>query len=410
MAIYHLSAKLISRAGGRSSVAAAAYRSGGRLHDARQDLAHDYSRKGGVVHAEILAPDTAPAWMRDRDQLWNAVEAVEKRKDAQLAREIEVALPRELDRGGRLELLRGFVQRAFVDRGMIADIAVHEGRARDGQGQPHAHIMLTLRELTGAGFGKKARDWNAPDLLLGWREAWARDANAALERAGRSERIDHRSLPVQREEAQQQAERARSAGRDDQADDRERVAVALDREPQPKIGPAAHAMEKRGMPTERGDAFRAAQARNAERAELGGRQLELMARGRAFVSAARAQLDQLWQRAEHAMTRIRERIMGEAERPQARDRRDASDVRGGRDETEPREGPGVTEGRDGLDEAAARRAAVLGRHVAPRAQPEHDVGRERVAPDDPDRDRREAILGRHREVISKRVSERERER
>ncbi|WP_282029850.1 MobQ family relaxase [Paracoccus marcusii] len=402
MAIYHLSAKLISRAGGRSSVAAAAYRSGGRLHDARQDLAHDYSRKGGVVHAEILAPETAPEWMRDRDQLWNAVEAVEKRKDAQLAREIEVALPRELDRGGRLELLRGFVQRAFVDRGMIADIAVHEGRARDGQGQPHAHIMLTLRELTGEGFGKKARDWNAPDLLLGWREAWARDANAALERAGRSERIDHRSLPVQRDEAQQQAVRARSAGRDDQADDRERAVVALDREPQPKIGPAAHAMEKRGMTTERGDAFRAAQARNAERAELGGRQLELrlelMARGRAFVSAARAQLDQLWQRAESAMTRIRERIMREAERPRARDGRDERDVRGGRDEIEAREGPGVTEGRDGLDEAAARRAAVLGRHVAPRAQPEHDVGRERVAPDDPGRDRREAIIGRHHDT------------
>lgn len=395
MAIYHLSAKVISRAGGRSSVAAAAYRSGGRLHDARQDLAHDYSRKGGVVHAEILAPSSAPEWMRDRDQLWNAVEAVEKRKDAQLAREIEVALPRELDRGERLELLRGFVQRAFVDRGMIADIAVHEGKARDGHGQPHAHIMLTLRELTGEGFGKKARDWNAPDLLMGWREAWARDANAALKRAGRSERIDHRSLPAQRDEAHQQVERARNAGRDDQALERARVVVALDREPQPKIGPAAHAMEKRGMQTERGDAFRAAQARNAERAELGGRQLELrlelMARGRAFVSAARAQLDQLWQRAESAMTRIRERIMGEAERPQARGGRDARDVRGGRGETERRDG------RDGLDDAA-RRAAVLGRHVAPRAQPEHDAGRERVAPDDPDRGRRDAILGRHRET------------
>lgn len=303
------------------------------------------------------------------------------------------------------ELLRGFVQRAFVYRGMIADIAVHEGRARDGQGQPHAHIMLTLRELTGAGFGKKARDWNAPDLLLGWREAWARDANAALERAGRSERIDHRSLPAQRDEARQQAERARNAGQHDQADDRERVVVALDREPQPKIRPAAHAMEKRGMPTERGDAFRAAQARNAERAELGGRQLELrlelMARGRAFVSAARAQLDQLWQRAEHAMTRIRERIMGEAERPQARDGtggRDARDMHGGRGETEAREGAGVTEGRDGLDEAAARRAAVLGRHGAPREQAAPDVGRERVAPDDPNRERRQAILGRHRET------------
>lgn len=86
MAIYHLSAKVISRAGGRSSVAAAAYRTAGRLRDDRQGLEHDYSRKGGVVHSEIIAPENAPDWMRDRDQLWNAVEAVEKRRDAQLAR------------------------------------------------------------------------------------------------------------------------------------------------------------------------------------------------------------------------------------------------------------------------------------------------------------------------------------
>lgn len=403
MAIYHLSAKVISRAGGRSSVAAAAYRSGGRLHDARQGIEHDYSRKGGVVHAEILAPDIAPEWMHDRDQLWNAVEAVEKRKDAQLAREIEVALPRELDRGARLELLRGFVQRAFVDRGMIADIAVHEGKARDGQGQPHAHIMLTLRELTGEGFGKKARDWNAPDLLLGWREAWARDANAALERAGRSERIDHRSLPVQRDEAQQHVERARGSGQEDLALEQEKKVIALSREPEPKIGPSAYAQEKRGTVTERGEAFRAAQARNAERQELGWRQLELrlalMERGRAFVATARERLDQLWGRAEAAMSRIRERVMVQIERPQAQDGRDTRDVRGGRDETE------VRDGRAGLDKADARRAAVLGRHVAAREQPAPDAGRERIAPDDPDRDRRENILGRHRETGQARNAE-----
>ena len=241
MAIYHLSAKVISRAGGRSSVAAAAYRTAGRLRDDRQGLEHDYSRKGGVVHSEIMAPDNAPDWMHDRDQLWNAVEAVEKRRDAQLAREIEVALPRELDRGARLELLRGFVQREFVDRGMIADVAVHEGKARDGQSQPHAHVMLTMRELTGEGFGKKDRSWNAPDLLMGWRAAWARDANTALERAGRSERIDHRSLDVQRAEAEQQVERARGGGQEELALEREKKVVELSREPecqsQSKKGP-----------------------------------------------------------------------------------------------------------------------------------------------------------------------------
>lgn len=375
VAIYHLSAKVISRAGGRSSVAAAAYRTAGRLRDDRQGLEHDYSRKGGVVHSEIMAPENAPDWMRDRDQLWNAVEAVEKRRDAQLAREIEVALPRELDRGERLELLRGFVQREFVDRGMIADVAIHEGKARDGHGQPHAHVMLTMRELTGEGFGKKDRSWNAPDLLVGWREAWARDANIALERAGRSERIDHRSLDVQRAEAEQQVERARGGGQEELALEREKKVVELSREPEPKIGPSANAQEKRGIVTERGDAFRAAQARNAERQELGWRQLELrlelMERGRALIASARERLDQLWGRAVAAIVRIKERVMSEVGRPQA------------------------GAGRDDMD---ARRAAVLGRDANhPEAQAP-DIGRERVAPDDPDRDRREAILGRGRDI------------
>lgn len=393
MAIYHLSAKVISRAGGRSSVAAAAYRTAGRLRDDRQGLEHDYSRKGGVVHSEIMAPENAPDWMRDRDQLWNAVEAVEKRRDAQLAREIEVALPRELDRGERLELLRGFVQREFVDRGMIADVAIHEGKARDGHGQPHAHVMLTMRELTGEGFGKKDRSWNAPDLLVGWREAWARDANIALERAGRSERIDHRSLDVQRAEAEQQVERARGGGQEELALEREKKVVELSREPEPKIGPSANAQEKRGIVTERGEAFRAAQARNAERQELGWRQLELrlelMERGRAFIATARERLEQLWGRAEAAMSRIKERVMGEIERPQAgAERGEARSDGGDRDIGQ----------REGLDDLEARRAAVLGRDMGRTAARAPDIGRERIAPDDPDRERRDAILGRGRDA------------
>lgn len=379
MAIYHLSAKVIGRKAGRSAVAAAAYRVAGRLRDERQGIAHDYSRKGGVVHAEIMAPDNAPDWMRDRDQLWNAVEAIEKRKDAQLAREIEVALPRELDRGERLELLRGFVQREFIDRGMIADVAVHEGRARDGHGQPHAHVMLTMRELTGDGFGQKDRSWNAPDLLMGWREAWARDANTALERAGWSERIDHRSLDVQRAEAEQQAAWARSDRQDDLALEHEKKAIVLSREPEPKIGPSANAQEKRGIPTERGDAFRAAQARNAQRQELGWRQLELrlklMERGRAFIASARERLEQIWGRADAALSRIKERVIGGAERLQERGR---------------------------LGDLGQRRAAVLGRDAVPPEAQAPDIGRERVAPDDPDRDRRDAILGRQRDTEQER--------
>lgn len=375
MAIYHLSAKVISRAGGRSSVAAAAYRTAGRLHDDRQGLEHDYSRKGGVVHSEIMAPENAPDWMRDRNQLWNAVEIVEKRRDAQLAREIEVSLPRELDRDQRLELLHGFIQREFVDRGMIADVAVHEGKARDGYGQPHAHVMLTMRELTGDGFGKKDRSWNAPDLLLGWREAWAKDTNIALERAGRSERIDHRSLDAQRTEVEQQVERAHAGGQEELALGLEKKVIELSREPEPKIGPSANALEKRGVVTERGEAFRAAQARNAQREELGRRQLELrlelMDRGRAFIASTRERLDRLWDRAGAALSRIRERVMGEVERPQAGAERSDMD---------------------------ARRAAVLGRDVERSEVQAPDVGRERSAPDDPDRDRRNAILGRARNI------------
>ena len=375
MAIYHLSVKVISRAWGRSSVAAAAYRTGGRMRDERQGLEHDYSRKGGVVHSEILAPGSAPDWMRDRDQLWNAVEAVEKRRDAQLAREIEVALPRELNRGERLELLRGFVQRQFVDRGMIADVAVHEVKARDGQGQPHAHVMLTMRELTGEGFGKKDRRWNAPDLLMGWREAWARDANTALERAGRSERIDHRSLDAQRSEAEQQVERARERGQDELVIEREKKVVELSREPEPKIGPSANALEERGVVTERGEAFRAAQARNAQRQKLGWRQLELrlelIERARAFIATARERLDRLWTRAEEAMSRIKEMVIGEVERPQV----------------------GAERG-----DMEARRAAVLGCDVQRSEAQAPDAGRERVAPDEPAWERLDAILGRVRDT------------
>ncbi len=254
MAIYHLSAKVMSRSTGRSSVAAAAYRSGSELTNQRDGVRHDYSRRRDVEHAEILAPANAPEWMSDRARLWNAVEVVEKRKDAQLAREVEVALPRELDQAQRLDLVRQFAREQFVSKGMIADVAIHNPAASDGQEQPHAHIMLTMRDIVGGGFGNKNRDWNGTDHLEGWREAWAGYANRALEQAGQAERIDHRSLAKQREEALSQ-------GREDAAE-------ALDREPQTKIGLAATGMEQRGVVSERGEMHREISARNAERRSL----------------------------------------------------------------------------------------------------------------------------------------------
>ena len=193
MAIYHLSAKLLSRSAGRSAVAAAAYRAGARLQDARAGRVHDYRRKAGVVHTDILLPEGAPEAWRDRATLWNAVEAGERRRDAQLAREVELALPRELSQGEAIRLAEDFVSTEFVRRGMVADLAVHCPRGRDGEAQPHAHVLLTLRRAGPDGFGAKAREWNETALLRHWRERWAGLVNARLAEAGHDVRVDHRS-------------------------------------------------------------------------------------------------------------------------------------------------------------------------------------------------------------------------
>ena len=147
MAIYHFSAKVIGRSGGRSAIASAAYRAAERLHDDRLDLDHDYTAKEGVVHSEIMLPGGAPERWRDRGTLWNEVEAGEKRRDAQLARDIEISLPRELGKAEAIRLTQDFVREQFVDRGMVADLNVHWTRAGDGGEQPHAHVMLTMRRL-----------------------------------------------------------------------------------------------------------------------------------------------------------------------------------------------------------------------------------------------------------------------
>ncbi len=171
----------------------------------------------------------APAWVQDRAALWNAVEAAETRKNSQVAREIRVALPAELDHGQRVELVREFCQREFVARGMVADIALHApGREGDDRNH-HAHILLTTREIGPEGFGAKNRDWNAVEMLEGWREAWARDSNRALERCGHEERIDHRTLEAQRIEAMERATAAHDRGDEAEALRQTVRAVELDR-------------------------------------------------------------------------------------------------------------------------------------------------------------------------------------
>src|ERR1700678_3439033 len=125
MAIYHFSAKVISRAAGSSAVASAAYRSASRLPDERLGRHHDFSNKAGVVHSEIMLPDGAPEHLGDRATLWNSVETGEVRKDAQLAREVEFAIAREMSQAQGIDLARDFVRQEFVDQGMVADLNVH---------------------------------------------------------------------------------------------------------------------------------------------------------------------------------------------------------------------------------------------------------------------------------------------
>ncbi|MEH7429876.1 MobQ family relaxase [Priestia megaterium] len=235
MAIYHLSMQIISRSKGQSAVASASYRSGEKLTDERTNETKYYHRE---VKPEtmILAPSNSPSWVTDRERLWNEVEKVEKRKDSQLARELNIALPRELSNEQQRELIKNYVQEQFVNKGMVADVAIH----RDDEQNPHSHVMLTMRTLDEKGFGKKNRDWNADFAnvkennrgyvksskdCLSVREQWASYANKALEKAQVNERISHLS----------------------------HEARGLETLPTVHLGHVAKEMEKKGKRSDRGD-------------------------------------------------------------------------------------------------------------------------------------------------------------
>lgn len=268
MAIYHCSIKIISRGKGKSAVAAAAYRAGEKITNEFDGETHDYTRKGGVVHTEILLPDHAPAAFSDRAVLWNEVEKIEKMKNTQLAREIELALPRELTREQSISLVREYVKRHFVAAGMCADICVHD----TGGGNPHAHVMLTMRPFDECGaWGAKqkkeyildrdgnkiydrkkrqykcksipATNWNEQTKAEEWRAAWAQVCNQCLEQNGHAERIDHRSYERQ----------------------------GIDQIPTVHLGVAASAMEKRGIRTERGNLNREIEVTNQKLRQLNAR-------------------------------------------------------------------------------------------------------------------------------------------
>lgn len=230
----YFDAKVIGRSTGSSAVASAAYRSGETLYDDRAGKRFDYQHRDGVMHSEISTPDGAPAWTLDRSRLWNMVEQTEKRKDAQLARDIIAALPRELDLDQQKDFVRDFIGANFTSRGMVADWSIHESDAGDGGKNPHVHIMLTMRHLDGEGFGNKAREWNSPNLVTEWRSSWETIQNRHLEMAGSVERISMRSYEDQ----------------------------GINKEPQYHLGPDAHNLEAQGFETRVGDWNRAVTHRN----------------------------------------------------------------------------------------------------------------------------------------------------
>lgn len=380
MAIYRLSASMISRGTGRSAVAAAAYRSGGVLREGRSVVAaasyragsevqakagrvHDYTRKGGVEFAEVMLPKGAPDWMADREQLWNAVEIAEKRKDAQLAREIQVAFPRELSMEENEQLLRSFVRREFVERGMVADACIHNPKGKDGQPNPHAHVMLTTRVLTDEGFGRKERGWNKTDLLRDWRQAWAIAANEALERAGYAERVDHRSYKDQ----------------------------GIDREPEPKLGPNVYKIEaeerrqaanenrpprSREELTERGRLWVEVKQRNSLRErveqELMRLKVSIIERQRVFVEEGRRKLAMLSERLNSAYRLIIDRGAKEARHTEDEGRlvvggSSQGEVKSDNERQKSQVDKDVLLGRDRTEvlpekEAASHKDRLLGRH------------------------------------------------
>ncbi|WP_373544468.1 MobQ family relaxase [Chamaesiphon sp.] len=228
MAIAFVRSIVAGRSGGKSAIAMAAYRAGEKIQNQITGKLHDYTKKRGVEHSEILTPIPATGrneWLTDRAELWNRVELKEKRIDAQLTREITIAIPRELNHNDQIDLVREYVQSSFVDRGMIADINLHH---LDGN-NPHAHVMLTMRELRidsegTVSFGNKDRSWNDRKLYRSQKLAWDKLANGYLERAGSDVRIDSRSYAEQ----------------------------GIDKLPQIHLGVSVASMKSRDIPTDRG--------------------------------------------------------------------------------------------------------------------------------------------------------------
>lgn len=239
MAQFRLEVQPIKRADGRSAVAAAAYRAATSLHDKRLEMTFDYTAKGGVAFSGVMAPAAAPAAFSDRQTLWNAVEAADKRADSRTAREVLISLPHELDDAQRHALVRAFVQQSLVARGMIADYALHDPDVHGDQRNHHAHILVTTRRVSPEGFGLKGREWDNPDAVKALRLEWCEIQNQHLRQhlGPDAPQVSHHSLADQGEE----------------------------KEPTIHLGPAASGMERRGEASDRGDINRRVAERNQAR-------------------------------------------------------------------------------------------------------------------------------------------------
>ena len=260
----HTHVDIVTRSKGASVIAKAAYNARDKLNDEHYGKVHDYSKKEDLVFSKIFLPEHISKEFSDREYLWNSVEKIEKSKNSQLARNLLFTLPRELNEEDRIKLISEFIEENFTSKGMIADCNIHNPLASDNEEQPHAHILLTLREIDKQGKWKpkcrkeyildengekiklksgnyKSRkvnlnDWNEPDKAKEWRENFSKKANEYLEKNGIVKRIDPRTFEDQ--------------GREEL--------------PQIHLGTASYQMEKKGIKTERGNHNRKIIAFNLE--------------------------------------------------------------------------------------------------------------------------------------------------
>lgn len=245
MAAFHFSAKIHSRSSGASAVRAAAYRAAEALLDERTGRTADYTRKSDVLETTILAPVEAPGWVQDRQRLWNEVERSERRKDAQVAHEFEINLPREISDAENWRLITDFVRARLVARGRVCDVAFHLGEASDGEAHPHAHILMPTRDIGPAGFGAKHADvrWKnfkkQGERLQELRADWCAFAR------GRAAELGIDLGP--------------------EWDDRSFADRGVDQEGQPKRGPTADRLDEAASVSEKAAEVLAIQRHNGER-------------------------------------------------------------------------------------------------------------------------------------------------